>query len=170
VFGLTIVPPFDDDGFDEADWLADALAFTLADDDALFLGAAEALTEGEDTTAACVGAGLVQVGFGGGWTVFLTVPPDVELVLGLGLSDTVEVAVGVPPGLSLELTLGLGLGLGLAEALALALELAVLPPLWLPLDDVAGAVVFPAVLLAGLVLVAVTDCCVDGDAQELGVL
>jgi hypothetical protein len=153
VSGLTLVPPVDDEEFDEADWLVEALAFALAVDDALFLGVAEVLPEGEAATTACVGAGLVQVGFGVGWIVFLAVPFDVGLVLGLGLSDTVAVAVGVPLGLLLGLTLGLVLAL--AEALALALALAVLPPLWLPLDDVAGAVVSPVVLLAGLVLVAV---------------
>jgi len=167
--GLTVLPFVDDGGFDEADWLADALAFALADADALCLGAADVLLEGEDTTAAWFGAVLVQVESGVAWTVLLPVPPEVGLVLELGLSDTVAVVVGVPPGLSLGLTLGLGLGLGLGLADALALGLAALPLLWLPLDDVAGAVTFPVALLAALVLVSATAGCVDGGAQELGV-
>jgi hypothetical protein len=162
--GLTVLPFVDDDGFDEADWLADALAFALADADALCLGAADVLLEDEDTTAAWAGPVLVQVESGVGWIVLFPVPPELGLVLGLGLSDTVAVVVGVPPGLSLGLTLGLGLGL----ADALALELAALPLLWLPLDDVASAVTFSVALLAALVLVSATDGCVDGGAQELG--
>jgi hypothetical protein len=70
-------------------------------------------------------------------------------------------------GLSLGLTLALGLpALTLAEALGLGLV--VLSLLWLPLDEVAGAVAFSVVLLAALVFVSVADGCVDGDAQELG--
>lgn len=168
--GVTLVaPPVDDDGFDEADWLAGALVFVLADDGALFLGVAdlvaEAAAEAEDA-AASVGAGLVQVEFGVGWSVFLPVPPEVRL--GLGLGETV--GVGVRLGLLLGLTLALELVLALAEVLALALALVVPPLPWLPLDDVAGAVVFPVVLLAGLVLITVTDECLDGDGQALCVL
>jgi hypothetical protein len=170
VSGLTVVPLVVDDVFDEAawlvdaDWLVDALAFALADDEALFLGEGEVLLDGEDTAAAWVGAVLVQVGSAAvGWIVFLAVPPEAGLVLGLTVLDAVAVVVGVLPGLSLGLTLALALAealaLALAEALALALalELAVLPLLWPPLDDVAGAVTFPVVLLAGAVLVTVTD-------------
>jgi hypothetical protein len=57
------------------------------------------------------------------------------------------------------------LALALSDALELAL--AVLPLLVLPLEDVAGAVVVAVVLLGGLLLVTVTDACVDGDAQAL---
>jgi hypothetical protein len=92
----------------------------------------------------------------------------VGLVLGLGLGLGDTVGVGVPLGLALGLTVALGLVLALAEALALGLV--VLPPLWLPLDDVAGAVVFLAGLLAAPVPASVADGCVDGDAQELGVV
>jgi hypothetical protein len=163
VSGVTVVLPVDDDGFDEADWLADA----LADDEALFLGVADLVAEAEgEATVACAGAGLVQVEFGVGWSVFLPVPSEVRL--GLGLGDTVW--VGVPLGLLVGLTLALELLLALAEALVLALALVVPPLLWLPLDDVAGAVVLPVVLLAGLLLVTATDECVDGDGQELGVV
>jgi ABC-type nitrate/sulfonate/bicarbonate transport system permease component len=79
------------------------------------------------------------------------------------------VGVGVLLGLSLGLTLALGpLVLALGEALALGLV--VLPLLWLPLDEVAGAVVLSLVLLAALVFVSVADGCVDADGQELGVV
>jgi hypothetical protein len=159
VSGATVVVlPVDDDGFDEAD----LLAFALADDEALFLGVAVALAEAEvlaeaelevEAAATCVGAELVQVAFGVGWIVFLLVPPEVRLGLGLGLGDAGGVVVGLLLGLGLELVLALGLVLPLAEALAL-----VVPPLlWLPLDDVAGAVVLTVLLLGGLVFVSVTD-------------
>jgi hypothetical protein len=67
VSGVMALLPADDGGFDDADWLTDALAFTPADDDALVLGVADVRPEGEVTTA-CVGAGLalVQVGLGVG--------------------------------------------------------------------------------------------------------
>jgi hypothetical protein len=157
VSGVTVVLPVDDDGFDEAEWLADALAFTLADEDALVLGVADVCPEGE-ATAACagVGPGLEQVVSGVGWIVFWFVPPDAGLVLGpgLGLGDSVglEVALGLPLGLTVALGL---LVLALAEAPALGFV--VLPPLWLPLDDVAGAVGFPAGLLAELAVASVFD-------------
>ena len=165
--GVMALLPVADGGFDEAGWLADALAFALADADALVLGVADVLTAGEATTA-CVGAwlALVQVGFGVGWIVFSPVPPDAGLVrgLGLGLGDTV--GVGVPLGLLLGLTVALGLlVLGLAEGLALGLV--VLPPLWLPLDDAAGAVAFLVGLLAELAVVCAWDGCADGDGHEL---
>ena len=156
--------PADDGGFDEADWLADALAFTLGDDDALLLAVADSVAEG-DEAAACVraGLGLGQVWFGVGAIVFW----PVAVAVGLELGDTV--GVGVPLGLWLGLTVALGLlVLGLGEALALGLV--VLPLLWLPLDDVAGAVAFPVGLLAEPVPVRVADGCVDGDGQEVGVV
>ena len=73
----------------------------------------------------------------------------VLLGLGLGLSDGVSVAVEVPLrlGLGLGLELTLELALELAEGLGLGLE--VLWVLWLPLDDVAGAVVVSVVVLGG---------------------
>ena len=73
----------------------------------------------------------------------------------------------MPLGLVLGLTLGLVLGL--AEGLELGLV--VLPLLWLPLDDVAGAVVVWVAPLGGLVLVCAADECVDDDdGQAVGVL
>ena len=155
--------PADDGGFDEADWLADALAFTLGDDDALLLAVADSVAEG-DEAAACVraGLGLGQVWFGVGAIVFW----PVAVAVGLGLGDTV--GVGVPLGLWLGLTVALGLlVLGLGEALALGLV--VLPLLWLPLDDAAGAVAFLVGLLAELAVVSAWDGCADGDGHELGV-
>jgi hypothetical protein len=74
-----------------------------------------------------------------------------------------EVALGLPLGLTVALGL---LVLALAEAPALGFV--VLPPLWLPLDDVAGAVAFWVGLLADPVDVSVSDGCADGDVQELG--
>jgi hypothetical protein len=67
VTGVMALLPVDDGGFDDADWLTDALAFTLADADTLVLGVADVRPEGEVTTA-CVGAelALVQVGLGVG--------------------------------------------------------------------------------------------------------
>jgi hypothetical protein len=164
------VLPVDDGGFEEAGGLAGALALALGDDEALVLGVADVLPAGEATTA-CVGAwlALVQVGFGVGWIVFSPVAPDVGLVLGLGLGLGDTVGVGVPPGLSLGLTVALGLlVLGLGEALALGLV--VLPLLWLPLDDAAGAVAFLVGLLAELAAVSASDGCADGDGHELGVV
>jgi hypothetical protein len=176
VSGVMAVPPVDDAWFDEADWLADALAFALADDDALafaladadplVLGEADVLAAGEDP-AVRVGVALVQVAFGVAWIACWCVASDVGLVVGLGLGDTL--GVGVPLGLALGLTVALGL-LVLALAEALALGLVVLPLLWLPLDDAAGAVAFPVLLLAALVAVRVAGGCVDGDAQELCVV
>jgi hypothetical protein len=164
VSGVTAVLPVDDDGCDDADWLADddALAFTLADDDALVLGVADVCPVGEDTAACvCTALGLVQVEPDVGWIVFWSVLFDVEPVLGLG--DTVVVAV------SLGLTLRAAVALGLL-VLALAGGLVVLPPLWLPLDDTAGAGGFPVGLLAELGVVSAPDGLVDGDGQELCVL
>jgi hypothetical protein len=151
--------PADDDGFTEADWLADALALTLGDDDALVV--ADVVAEG-DEAAVCPGAALVQVEFGVGWIVCWPVASDVGLGLG------VIVGVAVPLGVSLGLTVALGLTVVLGESVAL--ELVVLPPLWLPLDDVSGAVAFSVGLLAELAVVAVSDACADDDGHELAVL
>ena len=154
--------PADEAGFAEADWLADGLAFALADDDALVLGVADSVADGEDAAACvCAGLGLGQVWFGVGAIVFC----PVAVAVGLGLWETV--GVGVPLGLTLGLTVALGL---LVLALAEALALVVLPSLGLPLDDVAGAVAFPVGLLAEPVPVSVADGCVDGDGQEVGVV
>jgi hypothetical protein len=140
--------------------LAFVLDFALADDDGLVLGLDEDLVAAVDTWPR-VGAELVQLGLVVGWRLFLADP----LGLGLALEDVVGVAGAEPPGLALGVTLTLGLALALVDALAL--ELAVLPLLVLPLEDVAGAVVFAIVVPGELLLVAVADGCVDGDAQGL---
>ena len=119
--------------------------------------------------ATCVAGGVVQVGSGvgpggsGGSGLVL-------LGLGLGLSDGVSVAVEVPLrlGLGLGLELTLELALELAEVLGLGLE--VLWMLWLPLDDVAGAVVVSVVVPGELELVWLAVGCVDGDVHEVGVV
>ena len=71
----------------------------------------------------------------------------------------------MPLGSGLGLTLGLVLGL--AEGLVLGVV--VLPLLWLPLDDVTGAVVVSVAPRGGLVLVCVADGCVDVGGQGVGV-
>jgi hypothetical protein len=158
------VPPVVDDALDECDALADVPAFVvdvaLADDDALFVGVDEDLVAAVDTWPR-VGAELVQFGLAVAWSLFLT---DL-LGLGLALEDVVWVAGTEPPGLALGVTLALGLALALPDALGLALT--VLPLLVLPLEDVAGAVVFAIVVLSELLLVGVADACVDGDGQAL---
>ena len=121
--------------------------------------------------AACVAGGVVQVGSGvgpggsGGSGLVL-------LGLGLGLSDGVSVAVEVPLrlGLGLGLELTLELALELAEVLGLGLGLEVLWVLWLPLDDVAGAVVVSVVVPGELEVVWLADGCVDGDVHKVGVV
>ena len=117
-------------------------------------------------SATCVGPWLVQVGLGLAWVVLFLLA-EAEPRLELALADALAV-VGVPPGLALGLTAALGLVLALAEALALALAvLAVLALLWLPLDDVPGAVVVVVVRGGELVLVSATAGCVDDGAQGL---
>jgi hypothetical protein len=161
--------PVVDDEFDESDALADVLAFTvdfaLADDDGLFVGLDEGLVAAVDTWPP-VGAEFVQLGLAVGWRLFLADPLELWLAPVLPLEDVVGVAGGEPAGVALGVTLPLGLALALPDAPELAL--AVPPLLVLPLEDVAGAVVFAIVLLGGLLLVTVTDACVDGDAQALG--
>ncbi len=153
--------------------LVDVVALALAADP-LFLGLAEDedLAEAEEDAedaeeeaeedavdaAACVGAG-VQVGFVVAPTPLLPGPAELVLVLEVGLAGGVEVAVEVPLGSGVGLRLALGLVLGLVEGLELGLV--VLPLLWLPLDDVAGAVVVWVAVLGGLVLVCVAGGCVD---------
>jgi hypothetical protein len=163
------VLPVIDDAPDESDALADVLDFALADDDGLFAGLDEDLVATVDTWPR-VGAELVQLGLAVGWTLFLADLLGLGLALVLALEDVVGVAGAEPPGLALGVTLPLGLALALPDALELALAvlpLLVLPLLVLPLEDVAGAVVVAVVLLGGLLLVAVTDGCVDGDVQLL---
>jgi hypothetical protein len=160
--------PVVDDEPDEADALADALAFAvdfaLADDDGLFVGLDEALVAAVDTWPR-VGAEFVQLGLDVGWALFLADPLELGLAPVLALEDVVGVADAEPPGLALGVTLSLGLALALLDALELAL--AVLPLLVLPLEDVAGAVVVAVVPLGELLLVGVADGCVDGDGQAL---
>jgi hypothetical protein len=99
----------------------------------------------------------------------LTVP----LVVGspLALCDADGVVVGVASGVALGVRVVVGLGLTLVLGEELAGELAalvVLALLWLPLDDVTGAVDV-LVVLGELLLPAATDRCVDCDAHGLGV-
>jgi hypothetical protein len=158
--------PVVDDAVAESDALAFAVGFALADCDGLFVGVDEALAAAGDTWP-CVGAELVQLGLAVDWTLLLA---DL-LGLGLGLApllaleDVVGVVGAEPPGLALGVALPLGLALALPDALELTLT--VLPLLVVPLEDVAGAVVATVVLLGELLLVAVTDECVDGDPQTL---
>ncbi len=154
------------DELDESDALADVLAFAvdfaLADDDGLFVGLDDDLAAAVDTWPP-VGAEFVQLGLAVGWALFLADPLELGLAPVLALEDVAGVAGAEPPGLALGVTLPLGLALALPDALELAL--AVLP--LLPLEDVAGAVVVAVVPPGDLLLVAVTDECVDGDAQAL---
>ncbi|MGH3227724.1 MAG: hypothetical protein ACRDOA_03955 [Streptosporangiaceae bacterium] len=154
------MPPVVDDALDESD----ALAFALADDDGLFVGLDEDLVAVVDTWPRD-GAELEQLGLAVGWALFLAdlLGLGLGLALVLGLEDVVGVADTEPPGLAL----GVPLPLGLALADALELAPAVLSLLVLPLEDAAGAVVVAVVLLGELLLVGVTDGCVDGDAQAL---
>jgi hypothetical protein len=156
--------PVVDDALAESDALAFAEDFALADCDGLFVGVDEALAEAADTWP-CVGAELVQLGLAVDWTLFLADLLGLGLAPLLALEDVVGVVGAEPPGLALGVSLPLGLALALPDALELALG--VLPPLVLPLEDAAGAVVATVVLLGELLLVAVTDECVDGDGQPL---
>ena len=152
--------PVVDDALDESDALTLGLGLALADADGLLVGLDEAPVEGGVNTWPR-GAEFVQLGLAVGWTLFVA---DL-LGVGLALEDLVGVAGAEPPGLALGVTLPLGLALALPDAPELAL--AVLPLLVLPLEDVAGAVVVAVVLLGELLLVGVTDGCVDGDGQAL---
>ncbi len=160
--------PVVDDALDEPDALADVLAFALdfalADDDGLFAGVDEDLVAAVDTWPR-VGTELEQLGLAVGWTLFLADPLELGLAPVLALEDFAGLVGTEPPGLALGVTLSLGLALALPDALELAL--AVLPLLVLPLEDVAGAVVVAVVLLGELLVVVVTDECVDGDPQAL---
>jgi hypothetical protein len=160
--------PVVDDELDESDALADVLAFVLdfalADDDGLFVGVGEDLVAAGDTWLR-VGAEFVQLGLAVGWTLFLADPLELGRAPVLALEDVVGVACAEPAGVALGVTLRLGLALALPDALELALV--VLPLLVLPLEDVAGAVVVAVVVLGELLVVAVTDECVDSDPQAL---
>ncbi len=142
--------------------LALLLDFALGDDEALCVGVDDDLAAAVDTWS-CRGAGLVQLGLGAGWALFLADPVELGLAPVLALDDVVGVTDGEPPGLAL----GVSLGLTLALPDGLELALAVPPLLVLALEDVAGAVVVAVVLLGGLLLVGVTDGGVDGDGQAL---
>jgi hypothetical protein len=160
--------PVVDDALDEPDALADVLAFALdfalADDDGLFAGVDEDLVAAVDTWLR-VGAELEQIGLAVVWALFLADPLELGLAPVLAPEDFVGLVGTEPPGLALGVTLSLGLALALPDALELALG--VLPLLVLPLEDVAGAVVVAVVLLGELLVVDVTDECVDGDPQAL---
>jgi hypothetical protein len=157
------VLPLVDDALDESDAPTFGLDFALADDEGLFVGLDEALVEAVDTWPRR--AEFVQLGLAVGWAVFLADLLGLGLAPVLALEDVVGVAGAEPPGLALGVTLPLGLALALPDAPELAL--AVLPLLVLPLEDVAGAVVVAVVLPGELLLVGVTDGCVDGDGQAL---
>jgi hypothetical protein len=154
--------PVVDDELDESDALAFTVGFALADDDGLFVGLDEDLVAAVATWPR-VGAEFVQLALAVGWALFLADPLELGLAPVLALEDVAGVAGAEPPGMALGVTLPLGLALALPDALELAL--AVLP--LLPLEDVAGAVVVAVVPPGELLLVAVTDGCVDGDAQAL---
>jgi hypothetical protein len=163
--------PAVDDEPDESDALADVLAFTvdfaLADDDGLFVGLDEDLVAAADTWPP-VGPAFGQLGLAVGWALFLADPLELGLAPLLALEDVVGVAVEVPPGLALGVMLTPGLALALVDALAP--ELVVLPLLWPPLDDVAGAAAVWVTLLGELLLLSATAGCVDGDVQVLGLI
>jgi len=158
------VPPVFDEALAESDALADVVGFALADDDALFVGFDEPVVEAVDTWP-CRGAGLVQLGLGVGWALFLADLLGLGLALVLALADVVGVAVAEPPGLALGVSLPLGLRLALPDGLELSPAVLLLV---LPLEDVAGAEVVAVVPLAGLLLVDVADACVDGQALDEG--
>jgi hypothetical protein len=107
------------------------------------------------------GAGVVQLGLGVAWTLFLADPVELGLALLLALDDVVGVTDGEPPGLALGVSLWLGLTLALPDALELALAVP------LPLEDEAGDVVVAVVRLGELLVAGVTDECADGDGQAL---
>ena len=193
VAGVTSLAPADDeDGFDAAGVLVDVVALALAAADPLFLGwtedddlaeaeedteeeteedaeeeAEEGAKEDAEDAAACVVAGM-QVGFVVAPTPVLPGPAVLVLVLEVVVAGGVEVTVEVPLGSGLGLRLTLGLVLGLVEGLELGLV--VLPLLWLPLDDAAGAVVVWVAVLGGLVLVCAAAGCVDGGPQGADVV
>jgi hypothetical protein len=169
--------PVDDDGV-----LVAVVTFALGDGDALIFGLAEDVDEGLDeavpeadeeaaATAVCVEGGLLvlaQLGCGLDGTGPLVVV-GLGLLLGLLVADGVLVVVGlevllgelVDDGVPVVVEVGLGL------LLAPALEFAVLPLLWLPPGDVAGAVAAWVALLGELLVVRVADVCAEADVQAV---
>jgi hypothetical protein len=155
--------PVDDDGV--------LVALALGEDDALILGLDDGLDEdvpeAEEEVAdagACVGVWLVlQLGCAAG--VLLSGTVGLGLLLGLPLADGVPVVVGLGLGLLLADGVLVVVEVGLGLLLAPALELAVL--LWLPLDEVAGAVVVRVAVLGELVVLCVADGCAEDDAQAV---
>jgi hypothetical protein len=172
-FGL---PPVDDVGLDEAGGLVGLVAFTLDEEEALFVGVALAedvvltFLVADEPADVAPGPWLVQDGSGLGRTLFL--PGSREAKLELELEPALGLVVGDLVGVPVEesLTLGLGLPLGLLLGLEEGLELVALPLLWLPLDDVTGAVVVAVTVLGGLALVSACAGWVDGDEQAIGVV
>jgi hypothetical protein len=168
--GASLVLPVADAALAESEGtpagvLALVLGFALVDDDALCVGVDEDLAGAVDTWS-CPGAGLVQLGLGVAWPVFLADPVELGLAPVLALDDVVGVTDGEPPGLALGVSLALGLTLALPDGLELAL--AVLPLLVLPLEDEAGAVVVAVVPLCESLADECADECADGDGQALG--
>jgi len=168
--GASLVLPVTDAALAESEGppagaLALVLGFALADDEALSAGVDDDLAAAVDTWP-CLGAGLVQVGLGIGWALFLADPVELGLAPVLALDDVVGVTDGEPPGLALGVPLALGLTLALPDGLELVL--AVLPLLVLPLEDVAGAVLVAVVPVGESLAADVADECADGDGQALG--
>lgn len=160
--GVSLVLPVTDAALAEsegppADALALVLGFALADDEALAVGVDDDLAAAVDTWS-CPGVGLVQLGLGIGWALFLADPVELGLAPVLALDDVVGVTDGEPPGLALGVSLALALPDGLE------LVLAVLSLLVLPLEDVAGALVVAVVPLGESLAADVAD----GDGQALG--
>jgi hypothetical protein len=163
-----VVLPADEDGV--------LAAFALGDDDALVFGLAEDVDEGLDegvleaeeeaaAAAVCVEVGLlVQVRCELAGTGPLVVV-GLGLLLGLLVADGVLVLVVLGLLLGLLLDDGVPVVVGLGLLLAPALEPAVLSLLWLPLDDVAGAVVVWVALVGELLVVCVADESGEADVQ-----
>jgi hypothetical protein len=166
---------------DDDDELAALVAVALGDEDALSLGVAEDVpgadeeaeeeeeADEEDADAAgCVAVELVQLACGLGSTdpVGGTVP--LGLLLGLVVADGVPVGgLGLLLGLAVADGVPVVVEVGLGLLLAPALELAVLSLLWLPLDDVAGAVVAWLALLGELLVLCVADGLAEDDPQAV---
>jgi hypothetical protein len=149
----------EDDEDDEEDEETEAEADDDADEEA------EDEDDEEDAAGAvaCAADWLPQVGCGLGGTVLLGGAVELGLLLGSSLPDDVSVGVDVGLGLPLADCVPVVVGLGLA----LELELAVLPLLWLPLGDVAGALVVWVDLLGELVVLCDADGCAEGDVQAV---
>jgi hypothetical protein len=128
---MPVVVPGDEDGvLDVGGGLVDAVAFGLAEDDALALGVAVCLgeaggvTEAGGVDAVCVGVGLGQLEVRAGpGDCFWLGPAGLVPLLGLRVVVTLDVAVALTLGLTVALGLTLvdGLAPGLAALLLLAL-------------------------------------------------